>query len=134
MARRIIANPNVYNNSNEDEQEVNMPPIDEVPSHDLLSEAVTSQIQTSTVESSLIQRKNNVDPPSFGLPLGFVPPPRITFFFAPTRTSDCVNPIISRSVSVKGNIAGTNNSGFMGNFPYGYTDNSSISRITNTTL
>jgi hypothetical protein len=49
MARRIIANPNVYNNSNKDGQEVNIPPIDEVPSHDLLSEAVTSQIQTSTV-------------------------------------------------------------------------------------
>jgi hypothetical protein len=133
MARRIIANPNVYNNSNEDEQEVNMPPIDEVPSHDLLSEAVTSQIQTSTVESSLIQRTNNVDPPPFGLLAGFVPPPQITFS-APAMTSNPVNPIISRSVSARGDIAGTNNSGFMGNFPYDYTDNSSISRITNTTL
>ncbi|MCH84687.1 myb-related transcription factor, partial [Trifolium medium] len=37
-------------------------------------------------------------------------------------------------MDVRGNISRTSNSGFLGNFPYDYTDNSSLSNITNTTL
>ncbi|MCI26081.1 hypothetical protein A2U01_0047274, partial [Trifolium medium] len=86
----------------------------------------------TTVQSSPRQRTNDGEPP-FGLPIGFVSPPQITFS-APAMTSERVNPITSRNVDVRGNIARMSNSGFLGNFSYGYTDNSSLSNITNTTL
>ncbi|MCI47775.1 hypothetical protein A2U01_0069017, partial [Trifolium medium] len=55
-----------------------MPRIDEIPSHELHSDPVISQIQTLTVQSSHRQRTNDGEQP-YGLPPGFVPPPHITF-------------------------------------------------------
>ncbi|MCH87215.1 hypothetical protein A2U01_0008081 [Trifolium medium] len=54
MARRKNANQSSDAHSKEDDQEVNMPRIDEVPSHEILrSDPVISQIQTSTTYSSI---------------------------------------------------------------------------------
>ncbi|MCI57905.1 hypothetical protein A2U01_0079156, partial [Trifolium medium] len=88
-----------------DDQEVNMPRIDEIPSHELHSDPVISQIQTSTVQSSPRQRTNDGEQPLYGLPPGLVPPPQITFS-APAVTTDRVNPFTSRNVGVRGNTAG----------------------------
>ncbi|MCI18025.1 myb-related transcription factor, partial [Trifolium medium] len=130
--RRWNANQSSDTYQNEDEQEVNMPRIVEITSHELHFDPVISQIQTTTVQSSPRQRTNDGEL-QFGLPIGFVAPPQITFS-APAMTSEHVNPITSRNVDVRSNISRTSNSGFLGNFPYGYTDNSSLSNITNTTL
>jgi hypothetical protein len=50
--RAGCARTNNDNNSNEDKPKFNMPQNDEVLSHDLPSDPVTSQIQTTTIQTS----------------------------------------------------------------------------------
>jgi hypothetical protein len=81
MARTKNANQLSIDNNSNKEKEVNIPRIDEVPSQDLPFDMVISLIQTTTVQSSLIDRTkiNTLDLP-FGLPRGFVSPHKLFFY------------------------------------------------------